>query len=330
MMSVLSDSEAKTPYGCHLRLCRVRAWLHPIAGKSGQPEEIRKGWSQDALCEMERLVSEFPEEAEVRYWHACCLLRGGCRGEAREVLKEAMRLSGGDHAKTEELLDTLRVVEMQKELGNEAFKIQDWDSAAHHYDAALQADWQRLDVDFSASLFCNRSAAQHKRGRLQAALEDANAALTLTPNYAKALFRRGMLRMDLERYAAALSDFDAVAQVAPGFIGLPEYRKRARCWVQRPPVRNYYALLGVPFDVTDNDLKRAYKAAAFRWHPDKNPSEQRATAERCFKEVQEAFETLSNNDKRREYDGLDRYGEPARQRSKSQRRNSGSGYTRSR
>merc|ERR1711924_38285 len=128
-------------------------------------------------------------------------------------------------------------------------------------------------------------------------------ALALTPRYAKALFRRGLLYLDLERYPHAASDFDAVAEVDPSFVGLPEHRQRAHHWTHHPPVRNFYALLNVSFAVGDAELKRAYKVAALRWHPDKNPSE-RTLAERRFKEVKEAFETLSDVNKRREYDGL--------------------------
>jgi len=124
----------------------------------------------------------------------------------------------------------------------------------------------------------NAGSAQAS-AQLQAALEDANTALALKPRYAKALFRRGLVQLDLEHYREAESDFNMVAEVAPGFVGLAEHRCRAKHWAQSPPVRNYYALLGVPFDVGEADLKRAYKAAALRWHPDKNPnSEAEATA----------------------------------------------------
>lgn len=68
---------------------------------------------------------------------------------------------------------------------------------------------------------------------------------------------------------------------------------------------DYYSILGLQPDAADADIKRAYRKAAVKWHPDKNPNN-REYAEERFKEVAEAYDVLSNPDKRAIYD---RYGE---------------------
>lgn len=64
---------------------------------------------------------------------------------------------------------------------------------------------------------------------------------------------------------------------------------------------DYYDVLDVPKNASDADIKKAYRKAALRWHPDKNP-ESKDAAEAMFKAVAEAYEVLSDANKRAMYD----------------------------
>ena len=65
--------------------------------------------------------------------------------------------------------------------------------------------------------------------------------------------------------------------------------------------KDYYQVLGVSKTATDEDIKKAYKKLALKWHPDRNV-DKKEEAEVKFKEIGEAFDTLKDPEKRRIYD----------------------------
>ena len=64
--------------------------------------------------------------------------------------------------------------------------------------------------------------------------------------------------------------------------------------------RDYYEVLGVDKNVTPEELKKAYRKLALQYHPDRNPGDKEA--EEKFKEAAEAYDVLSNPDKKARYD----------------------------
>ena len=64
--------------------------------------------------------------------------------------------------------------------------------------------------------------------------------------------------------------------------------------------RDYYNILGVKRDAGEQEIKRAYRRLARKHHPDVNPGDK--TAEAKFKEINEAYEVLSDKEKRHKYD----------------------------
>lgn len=71
--------------------------------------------------------------------------------------------------------------------------------------------------------------------------------------------------------------------------------------------KDYYGILGVSRDASQDEIKKAYRSLAFKYHPDRNPGNEEWTSEK-FKEINEAFEVLSSPEKRRQYQSFSRAG----------------------
>jgi len=73
--------------------------------------------------------------------------------------------------------------------------------------------------------------------------------------------------------------------------------------------KDYYQILGVPRNASDEDIKKAYRKLAMQYHPDRNPGKEQWANEK-FKEINEAFGILGNPEKRKQYDQFGITGQP--------------------
>ena len=63
---------------------------------------------------------------------------------------------------------------------------------------------------------------------------------------------------------------------------------------------DFYATLGIQKNATEDEIKKAYRNLAFKYHPDKNPGDK--SAEENFKKINEAYSVLSDSSRRAQYD----------------------------
>ena len=71
---------------------------------------------------------------------------------------------------------------------------------------------------------------------------------------------------------------------------------------QNMEYKDYYKVLGVERSASQDEIKKAYRKLAVKYHPDKNPDDK--VAEEKFKEISEAYQVIGNADSRKKYDEL--------------------------
>lgn len=140
------------------------------------------------------------------------------------------------------------------------------------------------------------------------ALDDLNKSLVWNEKYIKGILRRANLHMTLGDYEKGRYDFQKVVDLDSSNYeakkGLEEAKKKEK----EAKKKDYYKVLGLDKNAHESQIRKAYKLLALKWHPDKNTQSeaQRDQAERKFKEVNEAYEVLSDPKKKQMFDnGVD-------------------------
>lgn len=97
-----------------------------------------------------------------------------------------------------------------------------------------------------------------------------------------------------------MRELKALYEANPQDSTLPKEIRAAELELKKSKRKDFYKILGVEKDATENDIKKAYRKLAIVHHPDKNPDDENAAGR--FKEIGEAYETLSDTEKRARYD----------------------------
>ncbi|XP_045471520.1 dnaJ homolog subfamily C member 7 isoform X2 [Harmonia axyridis] len=239
--------------------------------------------------------------AEAIYVRGICLFYEDNIDSAVNYFQQVLRLAP-DHAKAMELYKRAKQLKKKKEEGNEAYNAGKYADALNLFSEALKID--PLNKMTNAKLHFNRATALSKLNKYEEAVVDCTAAISLNPNYMKALLRRAKCYMDLENYEEAVKDYEKINKIDKS----RENRRLlqdAKLALKKSKRKDYYKILGVDKNATEDEIKKAYRKRALIHHPDRhaNASDgEKKEQEKKFKEVGEAYGILSDPKKKCRYD----------------------------
>lgn len=128
--------------------------------------------------------------------------------------------------------------------------------------------------------------------KFEDAIADCTKALQLDPSYTKARKTKAKALGESGNWEEAVREYKSIAESNPEEPGIRRDVQNAELEFKKSKRKDYYKLLNLEKDASDNDIKKAYRKLAIVHHPDKNPGDE-AAAER-FKDIGEAYETLSD------------------------------------
>jgi DnaJ family protein C protein 7 len=225
--------------------------------------------------------------------------------QALKHFQEGLR-NDPDHNQCRIMLKKVRQIEKLKLEGNEAFKNSDNQAAVNAYTSALAVDEKNDAVN--AVLYCNRAAAKINLKDYQSALDDCNRSISIDQAYAKAYARRGQCYLKTSQFEEAVRDYQKASELEPNSSDYSSSLKNAKLELKKSKRKDLYKILDVAKNADEDEIKKAYKKQALRWHPDKHhdSDEDHREAEKRFKDIGEAYAILSDRQKRHRYDsGVD-------------------------
>jgi curved DNA-binding protein CbpA/ankyrin repeat protein len=188
--------------------------------------------------------------------------------------------------------------------------------ADKHFERAIEAYSRALDTVESqqkngtpalkasardcSTLYYNRARARFRVLQHCEAIEDCSAALRHDATYRNALAQRGECYMCVFEYDRAARDFASLLEQDPTDRQWSDRLREAK----KCRDLSHYGILGVRRDADASAIKKAYRTLCLRWHPDKHGAtgEDAARATIAFRRISEAYETLSDANKRTIYD----------------------------
>ncbi|EPY33557.1 DnaJ like protein subfamily C member 7 [Angomonas deanei] len=249
------------------------------------------------------VVSAKARPPKLLHLMANCLYLSGFEHfeRARKCLEEVSQFDDD----CRKLLNEINRVDDAKQKGNNNFSSKRFKESVEHYTAAINMAPNNLSI--LRILYCNRAAAYKEIGSYREGVEDCTRAIEIAPDFFKAYARRARCHINLGDNFAAVRDFKKALSLEKGDRELEKELRHAEAALSKEgeKEKDFYYQLGLTKTCSERDIKVKYRELSLRWHPDKCvglDTLEKERAEHKFKIISEAYATLSDPAKRREYD----------------------------
>lgn len=195
-------------------------------------------------------------------------------------------------------LRMVQKLERMKEEGNKEYKAGRHQAAVDKYTEALEVDPANRGTN--SKILQNRALCNIKLKQYNQAIADCEQALKLDPTYVKARKTKANALGQSGNWEDAVKEFKELAESDPSDPTLAKEVRKAELELKKSKRKDYYKILGVEKDADEREIKKAYRKLAIVHHPDKNPGDEEAANR--FKDIGEAYEHLSDPEKREIYD----------------------------
>ncbi|OQS00924.1 hypothetical protein ACHHYP_02149 [Achlya hypogyna] len=212
-------------------------------------------------------------------------------------------ISDPEHKEMKAMFRKLKKLLKLMQSSTEAMEAKRYDEAVEDLELAVAVDpaHDTLNKELNLKL-CESYNHVGKHGLAKDACSET---LRVDANHAAAHAKLGDVLINLEEFDEAVRHHKRACELDGDNNSFKEGLQRAEAALKQSKSKNYYKILGVPRDASGQTIKKAYRKKALEWHPDKHADrgeEASEEANKKFQEVAEAYEILSNEEKRARYD----------------------------
>jgi len=215
--------------------------------------------------------------------------------------------SDPEHSKCRNMFKSVKKIQKLLSSADEYMNLRRFNKALADYEAAQQVDSKYSEHSVLLNNGLCKAYAKNSKG--QEAVDACTKALNMDANNNDIQTARGDAYLLLGQLGQANNDYQAVLQRDQQHQGAREGMQRIQQQQhqqQRQEMlakrKDYYKILSVSKDANEREIKRAYRQLALQWHPDRQPADQKEEAEKQFRDIAEAYEVLSDEEKRGKYD----------------------------
>lgn len=208
-----------------------------------------------------------------------------------------------NHKKAQTMRLNTKILIEKKDKGDQLFKAGKFNEAQKMYTEALKVN--EMSTNYKAKLLFNRALMDSKLGNFLNSIDDCTDALDLSPKYLKVILLRAKCYSEMENYRDCINDYETALKIE-GTSEIERALEKAKNALEKQSEqKDYYKILKIAQNASDDEIKKAYYKQAKLHHPDKHAGASRETnyrQEMKFKIINEANTVLSDPVKRRQFD----------------------------
>lgn len=214
--------------------------------------------------------------------------------------REGLKLDP-EHKACKEGHKLVKSIEKKKKKGDDAYDKQDYQNAIDQWTAATEIDTSH--VAFNRPMALKIAIGYSKLGNHKKAMELAQQHID-EDETVEGLWALGEIELAAEKYEDAVRTYTQATETANEDQKKEAQQKlrEAQVALKQSKEKNYYKILGIPRNARKQEIKKAYRELALKWHPDKVAEEEKEKGERMFQDIGEAYEVLSDEELRAKYD----------------------------
>eukprot|EP00817_Percolomonadidae_sp_ATCC50343_P001544 CAMPEP_0117420520 /NCGR_PEP_ID=MMETSP0758-20121206/1836_1 /TAXON_ID=63605 /ORGANISM="Percolomonas cosmopolitus, Strain AE-1 (ATCC 50343)" /LENGTH=497 /DNA_ID=CAMNT_0005202175 /DNA_START=842 /DNA_END=2331 /DNA_ORIENTATION=+ len=257
------------------------------------------------LTRAEKLASEVIEKdsshSEAYFIKAKATYYKGQSTTATRLARQAIQYDM-DYKDAKKFLKFVKEVEATKQEGNTAFKGGNLEEAKEKYNKAIQLD--PLNRHLNAVLHANLASVAIKEKKYAEAIRECNKSIKFDEKYVKAYIKRAQCHIETKDYEKATHDLNSAQRIEPNNQNIAKQLRQTQNLLKKAERKDYYKILDIKKDASAREIKKAYRKMAAKYHPDRHMDDEegRAEAEKKLIDVNEAYDILSDEQKKYKYD----------------------------